>query len=86
MDNMTPESIDGHIRSMMRSMGWQLLMQRTALERDLIIEEGKRSRSNEKNVKIWAKLDGFDIAATVAERLLTNREKITPEVPAWVEE
>jgi len=69
-ENITPESRHAAIKDMMHTAGWSILCYEWAHKRERIIAEGKSSRANEKQVKIWAKLDGFDECANLVEKLL----------------
>lgn len=66
---ISPESLAQHMASLRQSEGWQILLHYMAQEREKIIEEGKASRANEKQVKMWAELSGYDKCATLPERL-----------------
>lgn len=69
------------LKQMMQTSGWQVFMHELAQRRERVIEEGKKSRANEKQVKIWAKLEGFDEAATLPEKLIRTSDFIQQTVP-----
>lgn len=68
-NGLRPESVFKHMRDLRATMGWQILVKYMNAERERIISDGKKYRSEEKRIATWARLDGFDSAATLAERL-----------------
>ena len=67
---MTPERQAMHVSQMMHSMGWQIMVHHWNVSRELIIQDGKKARAEEKKISNWAKLDGFDGAVLLAEKLV----------------
>jgi len=59
--------VGNHIRSMMETPGFKILLQFLKTDRERIIQEGKKARAEEKQVKNWALLAGFDL---VTERVV----------------
>lgn len=68
---ISPESLAEHMASLRTSPAFQILLQYAAEERENILEEGKASRRDEKNVKMWAVLEGFDRFSKLPEKLYT---------------
>ena len=64
---MRPENVASHVRETMNSVGWALMLANWNSNREMIIAEGKKCRAEEKKIKMWAKLDGFDEAVESAD-------------------
>ena len=69
-----PIEIDGkslamHMATLRASTGWQILLRYMNEEREKIIAEGKKGRREEKTIKQWAVLSGFDACASLPEKL-----------------
>jgi len=79
--NITDESRFQHMKTLINSLGWQILIYELAKARERIINEGKSARADEKRVKNWARLDGFDFAATMAERILKASQAVESVQP-----
>lgn len=77
-DKMNAQSKRKHILDMMQGYGWQILLYEWAMYREKIIQEGKKARADEKKIKNWARLDGFDYA-TLLPNTLINRFDVEEE-------
>lgn len=66
---IAPADLALHMAALRQSMGWQILLNYMAQEREKIIAEGKKARREEKTIKLWAVMDGFDRACMLAEKL-----------------
>lgn len=64
----------GHIRMMIRGPGYAALRDLWAYERELILQLGKKKRKEEGGQAMWAMLDGFDKAVTLADRVVRKLE------------
>lgn len=73
--NISPESAALHIKEMQKTMGWQILIRYFAEEREAILTEGKKSRREEKVIKMWSVLDGLDRAIGLPERIINAASK-----------
>lgn len=60
LDITNPRTVTTHIKGMMATPGYHILLQYLNLDRENIIEEGKKARKEEKMIKMWARLEGFD--------------------------
>ena len=60
LDITDPKVVKTHMKNLMATAGFQILMQYWNLDREAIIAEGKKGRTEEKTIKQWAVLDGFD--------------------------
>lgn len=60
MKEYSRESISNLINQMCETGGFKIFVQFLNAEREKIIAEGKKARGEEKQIKNWAKLDGFD--------------------------
>lgn len=82
VDMNDPESIKIHIDTMRNSVGWQILLQVANLERESIIASGKAGRREEKTIKMWAVLDGFDRFFAIVNKLakVNKTEEQNPEL------
>lgn len=68
--------IGQHIQAMRETLGFKILMQKWNEERERIIATGKSGRREEKTIKNWAVLDGFDSAVKLVYKLsLLERPK-----------
>ena len=73
--DIKPESAAEHIKNMQASMGWQILLRYMAEEREQILTEGKKARREEKTIKTWAVLEGFDKFIGLADRIVQAGKK-----------
>lgn len=73
--NVSPESAAQHIIAMQKTVGWQILIRYWAEERENILTEGKKSRRDEKIIKMWAVLEGLDRAIGIADRVVAGGKK-----------
>lgn len=72
----TKESASHHVRQVMSMPGWEILVRAWNFERERVIANGKKSRSEEKKIHMWAELDGFDKAVLMAEKIAKVEEII----------
>ena len=70
--NVSPEAAAQHIIAMQKTIGWQILMRYFAEERENILTESKKSRREEKTIKMWAVLEGLDRAIGLADRVVAG--------------
>lgn len=71
---MSRESVHNHLREMMATVGWGVMLQYFNSERERIIGEGKSGRASDAQTKMWAVLEGFDRAVLMAEKILKSTE------------
>ena len=71
------------IREMMRTSGWEILMTYWSYARESMISSGiKDSKFNEKkdlSPQKWARLDGFQEAMAIPERIVNRADEILKE-------
>ncbi len=60
IDMADSDAVASHIRDMRNTAGWAILLNHANVEREKIIAAGKEGRRDEKSIKMWAVLDGFD--------------------------
>ena len=60
LDITDPKIVARHVKAMVSSTGYQIVLQYLNIDREEIIEAGKKARANEKQIKMWATLEGFD--------------------------
>ena len=65
-----------HLRSLVGTVGFEVLVRAWNVERERIIQEGKKARADNKQTQMWSKLDGFDLAATMLERVIKSSDLI----------
>lgn len=70
----------GALRAMLAGPGWLALMKAAAVERERLIEKGKKARLDEPARCAWARLGGFDDAMSLASRLVMEHDD-TPGEP-----
>jgi len=71
----TPENVRNLINRMCETDGYKIFINYLNLEREKIILDGKRSRTNESQIKNWAKLDGFDKCIEIINKLRNSRDE-----------
>lgn len=74
---MDKDDVANHIQAMRQSYGFKILLEYWNVEREKIIAEGKARRSEQKQIQMWAKLDGFDDAVAIIAKLANMKE--TPD-------
>ena len=75
LKDINPESAAEHIKTMQATMGWQILVRYMAEEREAILTEGKKARREEKTIKTWAILEGYDKFIGLADRIVQAGKK-----------
>ena len=80
-EELRPDSVCHHLRQMMATEGWRLLVRMWNKERERLISEGKKSRLVEDKAQMWAALEGFDSAALAAEKMLRCADVIKNALP-----
>lgn len=61
-----PKTVKLHVAALVASTGYQIVLQYLNIERESIIKNGKEARSEERQIRNWATLDGFDrVVATI---------------------
>jgi len=71
---LKPESVINHLLAMTKTEGWSILLFYWNQRREAIIEEGKKSRADNKQIQIWSKLQGFDSAVLLLESIIKQNE------------
>jgi hypothetical protein len=69
LDLSDSNAIASHIRDMRNTAGWAILLNHANVEREKIIADGKAGRREEKTIKMWAVLDGFDRMFSLVAKL-----------------
>lgn len=71
MDKLEIEekSVAYEIKKTMETEGWKYLVANWYAEREKIIAEGKKSRTEEKRVQMWSALEAYDRAVLMAEKM-----------------
>jgi hypothetical protein len=66
IDITDPKIVKAHVSAMVASTGYQIVLQYLNIAREKIIEEGKAARSEERQIRNWARLAGYDeVVATI---------------------
>lgn len=71
---MDKDDVSNHIQAMRQSYGFKILLEYWNVEREKIIAEGKVRRSEQKQIQMWSKLDGFDSAVAIIAKLANMKE------------
>ena len=66
--------IAGNIQQIIESKEWEEVDKQWAIEREMIINKGKRAREDVKKTECWAELAGFDRAIMTLKRIAAYRE------------
>ena len=78
---MSADSVAQHIRNMRNTEGYKILMLHWNVQREAIIAEGKKARRDEKTIKMWARLEGFDDAVALVNKLAKVDEELNDGIP-----
>ena len=71
---MDKDDVANHIQAMRQSYGFRILLEHWNVEREKILAEGKARRSEQKQIQLWSKLDGFDSAVAIIAKLANMKE------------
>lgn len=69
LDIADPKVVRNHVSAMIASPGYQIVLQYLNVERENIINEGKESRREEKLIRKWSELSGFDRVVAMINKL-----------------
>lgn len=74
--------IAGKILQIIESPEFYEVEKQWALERESILQKGKKARNEGKKIEMWAELEGFDRAIQKLHSIAQYRE---PEIPQYEE-
>lgn len=69
IDPTDPKTIRNHVQNLIASPGYHIVLQYLNVERENIINEGKESRKEEKLIRKWSELAGFDRVVAMINKL-----------------
>lgn len=75
-ENNNPESTYNHLVALREQFGLAILKREWARRREEIIAEGKKTRADNKQVQVWAKIDGYDEARMLLDFLIDKYGEI----------
>ena len=69
IDPTDSKAVKSHVANMVASPGYQIVLQYLNIERENIINEGKEARKEEKLIRKWSELAGFDRVVAMINKL-----------------